>query len=168
MGALLVAGSAFEGALLLVSIAFTWIWGPYRPAPLAFIALFVVGAVAVVATAGLGRATMRTYVRRVAQIDAPATTGPPVVEARAAVALILGIAAVVLIWPFGILLGPAAFWVGLAAVRHINGASGRLTGGGRAQAGAIIGAAVSGIYLFVVLAEVVFILMFGEPMPAAP
>ena len=164
-GALFVAGSALEVAMLLASITFAWTWGPYRPAPIAFIALLVVGAVAAVATAGLGRAMMRTYVQGVALIDASAPTGSPVVEARAALALILGIAAVVLIWPLGILLGPAAFWFGLAALRHINGAPGRLAGGGRAQTGAIMGAAVCGMYLFWVLADVVFIFLFGEPIP---
>src|SRR5258708_5985968 len=82
--------------------------------------------------------------------------------------LLASIAAVVLIWPFGVLLGPAAFWVGLAAVRLINAAPGRLTGGGRAQAGTIIGALVSGGYLFWVLVEVVAIFLFGEAIPAAP
>jgi hypothetical protein len=167
-GALFVAGSAFEAAVLLASIAFGWKFGPYRPAATAFIALLVVGAAATAATAALGRAMMRTHVRRVALIDAPAIGGSPVVEARAGLALILGIAAVVLVWPLGVLLGPGAFWVGLAAVRRINGAPGRLTGGGRAQAGAIIGALVCGMYLFVVLVEVAAIFMFGEPLPAAP
>jgi len=68
---------------------------------------------------------------------------PPVTEARAALALILGIAAVVLVWPLGILLRPAAFWVGISAVRRINRAPGVL-GAGRARTGVIIGAVVSG------------------------
>jgi hypothetical protein len=109
-GALFVAGSVIEGALLLASIAFAWIWGTYRPAPAAFIALLLVGAAAAAATAGLGRAMWRTNVRR-AVIQAPATIGPRTADARAVLALILGIAAVVLVWPLGILLGPAAFWV---------------------------------------------------------
>jgi len=83
-------------------------------------------------------------------------------------ALVLGVAAVVLVWPLGILLGPAAFWVGISAVRRINRAPGLLTGGGRARAGAIIGAVVSGMYLFWVLADVVAIFMFGSAIPAAP
>jgi len=89
-------------------------------------------------------------------------------KARAAVALILGIAAVVLVWPFGILLGPAAFWVGISAIRSINRAPGVLTGAGRARTGIIIGAVVSAMYLFWVLAEVVAVFMFGSPIPAAP
>ena len=163
-----MAGGVLEAALLLASIAFAWIWGTYRPAPAAFVALLVVGAAAAAATAGLGRAMWRTNVQPVGVIEAPTTPGPPVVEARSAVALVLGIAAVVLVWPLGILLGPAAFWVGVSAVRRINRAHGLLTGGGRARAGVIIGAVVSGMYLFWVLADVVAIFMFGSPIPAAP
>jgi hypothetical protein len=167
-GALFVAGGVLEAALLLASITFAWIWGTYRPGPAAFIALLVVGAAAAAATAGVGRAMLRTNVRPVAVIEAPPTTGPPVAEVRAVLAIILGIAAVVLVWPLGILLGPAAFWVGVSAVRRINRAPGLLSGGGRARAGAIIGAVISGMYLFWVLADVVAIFMFGSPIPAAP
>jgi hypothetical protein len=167
-GALFVAGGFLEAALLTASIAFAWIWGTYRPAPAAFIALLVVGAAAAAATAGLGRAMWRTNVQSAAVIDALPTTGPPVAEVRAILALVLGIAAVVLVWPFGILLGPAAFWVGVSAIRRINRAPLLLTGGGRARAGAIIGAVICGIYLFWVLADVVAIFMFGSPIPAAP
>ncbi len=167
-GALFVAGGVVEGALLLASIAFAWIWGTYRPAPAALIALIVVGAAAAAATAGLGRAMWRTNVGSAAVIEAPMATAPPVTEARAALALILGIAAVVLVWPLGILLGPAAFWFGISAVRRINRAPGVLTGAGRARTGVIIGAVVSGMYLFWVLADVIAIFMFGSPIPAAP
>jgi len=168
MGALFVAGGAFEGALLLASIAFGLKWGSYRPAPAAFIALLVVGAVAVAATAGLGRGMWRTNVARRSSLETSPASGPTVVEARAGLALILGIAAVVLIWPLGILLGPAAFWFGIAAVRRINAAADRLVGRGRAQVGVVMGASVCGVYLSVVVAEVVAIFMFGAPIPAAP
>jgi hypothetical protein len=168
-GALFVAGGVLEAALLLASIAFSWIWGTYRPALAAFVALLVVGAAAATATAGLGRAMWRTNVQPVGLIQAPPTIGlPPVAEGRAVLALVLAIAAVVLVWPLGILLGPAAFWVGVSAVRRINRAPGLLTGGGRARAGTIIGAVVSGMYLFWILADVVAIFMFGSPIPAAP
>jgi hypothetical protein len=111
---------------------------------------------------------LRTNVRPVAVIEVPPTAGPPVAVVRAVLAIILGVAAVLLVWPLGILLGPAAFRVGVSAVRRINRAPGLLTGGGRAQAGAIIGAVISGMYLFWVVAEVVAIFMFGSPIPAAP
>ncbi len=79
--ALFVAGGVFEAALLLASIAFAWTWGTYRPAPAAFIALLLVGAVAAAATAGLGRAMWRTNVRPAAAIEAPMAPAPPVTEA---------------------------------------------------------------------------------------
>jgi hypothetical protein len=167
MGALFLSGSAFEAALLLVSMAVGWKLGPYHPGPAAFAALLVVGAAAVAATAGLGIGLMRAYVRRVALIELR-LLGTPLVEAGSTVALILGISAVVLLWPFGILLGPAAFFVGVSAVRRINAAAGRLTGAGRAQAGAIMGSVVSGMYLCFVLVQVVAIFAFGAPIPAAP
>jgi hypothetical protein len=167
-GALFVAGGVVEAAVLLASIVFNGMWGTYRPGPAAFIGLFAVGAIAAAATAGLGRAMWRTTVQPVALIGAPSTAGPPVAEVRATLALVLGIVAVVLVWPFGILLGPAAFWVGTSAVRRINWAPGLLAGGGRARAGAIIGAVICGMYLFWVLADVAAIFVFGSPFPAAP
>jgi len=168
-GALFVAGGVLEAALLLVSIAFSWTWGTYRPAPAAFVALIVVGAAAAAATAGLGRAMWRTNVQPVGQIQvSPTIAPPPVAEGRAVLALVLAIAGVVLVWPFGIFLGPAAFWVGVSAVRRTNRSPGLLTGGGRARAGAIIGAVISAMYLFWIFADVVAIFMFGSPIPAAP
>jgi hypothetical protein len=165
-GAVFVAGGVLEGALLVASIAFAWMWGTYRPTPWALIALLVVGAAAAAATAGLGRAMWRANVVPVAVVEAP--TRLPVTEDRAVLALVLAITAIVLVWPLGILLGPAAFWVGLSAVRRINRAPGMLRGGGSARAGAIIGGLISGMYLFWVLADVVAIFMFGSPIPAAP
>ena len=162
-----MAGAVFEAALLLGSIAFGWKFGPYRPTVVAFVALLLVGSAAVAATAGMGRAMMRSYVPRFAVIGAPGS-GPLVIEARAALALILGIAGIVMIWPFGILIGPAAFWLGMSAVRRINAAPGRLGGGSRARAGAFMGALVCGLYLFVAVVELVATFMFGAPIPAAP
>jgi hypothetical protein len=111
---------------------------------------------------------MRSCVPRFAIVGAPPATRPIVIEARAAIALILGIAAIVMIWPFGILIGPAAFWLGMSAVRRIDAAPGRLAGGGRARAGTFMGAVVCGMYLSVAVAEVAATFMFGAPIPAAP
>jgi hypothetical protein len=111
-GALFVAGGVLEAALLLASIAFAWIWGTYRPAPWALLALLVVGAAATAATAGLGRAMWRANVVPVAVIETPPTTQPHVTEGRAVLALVLAIAAMVLVWPLGILLGPLLFGLG--------------------------------------------------------
>jgi hypothetical protein len=168
MGAVFLAGGVFEGALLLGSIAVGWKLGPYRPSLIAFAALLLIGSAAAAATVALGRAMMRSYTSPSAVIEGQAATGPPVIEARAAVALILGIAAIVMIWPFGILIGPAAFWLGMSAVRRINTAPGRLAGARRARAGVFMGALVCGMYLFVAVVEVVATFLFGAPIPAAP
>lgn len=167
MGAVFVAGGAFEAALLLASMAFSWKWGPYRPGPGAFIALVAAGFGAAAATAGLGAAMMRTGGQRRAPAETPATTHPRPVEPRAGLALSLGILAVVLVWPFGILLGPAACWAGLSAVRRIDRTLGTYAGSGRARVGAFIGALVSGMYLFWILLDVVAIFAFGSAIPAA-
>jgi hypothetical protein len=167
MGALFVAGGAFEAALLLASMVFGWKWGPYRPGPGAFIALVAVGVAAAAATVLIGRAMMRIDNQRLSIIEAPPTTGTRPVESRAGLALSVGIFSVVLVYPFGILLGPAAFLVGLSAVRRINRAPGTLAGSGRARTGAIIGAVVSGMYLFWILVDVVAIFAFGSAIPAA-
>jgi len=84
-----VAGGILEAALLLASIAFDWIWGTYRPAPIAFLALLVVGVAAAAATSGLGGAMWRTSAQPVVAIHAPPTTGPPVPDVRANLALFL-------------------------------------------------------------------------------
>jgi len=60
---------------------------------------------------------------------------------RARWALVLGIASLVLIYPFGIVLGPLALLFGISVVRRIN-RSGTLTGARQARAGAILGGVV--------------------------
>ncbi len=167
MGALFLAGGVFEGALIVASIAIGWKLGPYRPPPVAFVALLLGGSAAAAATAAIGLAMMQSY-PRLALAGIAAATRPNVIEARAAIALILGIAALLMIWPFGILIGPAAFWFGMSAVRRINAAPGRLAGGGRARAGVFMGAVVCATYLSVAVVEVAATFMFGAPIPAAP
>ena len=109
-GAIFVEGGVLEAALLLASIAFSWIWGTYRPAPAAFVALLVVGAAAAAATAGLGKAMWRTNVQPVGFIQGSPTIGPPpVAEGRAVLALILAIVAVVLVWALGNTARPGCF-----------------------------------------------------------
>ena len=168
IGWLFIAGSIGEALLLFASIGFGWVWGPYRPGPGAFVVLVVVGVASIAATAGLGMVMLRVKQPRTVARGAPAITGPPMIEARAAMAVIAGIAAIVLVWPFGVLLGPASFWLGTSAVRRINQDPGKLTGRGRAQMGTIIGALVSGMYLFWILGDVAAIFFFGSPIPAAP
>lgn len=170
IGWLFVAGGIFEALLLIASISFGLTLGPYKPSAGAFIALSVVGFAAAAATAGLGAIMIRTSRPGVAFIPGGTRDGTAhlVVESRAAVALVLGLAAIVLVWPFGILLAPAAFWLGTAAVRRIDQHPVRLSGLGRAKTGTIMGAFISGMYLFWILADVAAIFLFGSPIPAAP
>ena len=77
----------------------------------------------------------------------------------------MGIASVVLIWPFGIVLGPLAFLFGTSTVRHINASGGTLTGARLARAGAICGGSVTALYLLALLAELEAILLFGSAIP---
>ena len=170
IGQLFVAGSICEALLLFASITFGWVSGPYRPSAGAFIALLVVGVTAAAATAGLGAIMIRTSRQRVMLTPggAPATAGPPIVDNRAALALVMGVIAIVLVWPFGIVLAPASFYVGISAVGRIGKDPGRLSGLGRAKAGTLIGAFISGMYLFWILLDVVATYTFGSPIPAAP
>jgi hypothetical protein len=84
---------------------------------------------------------------------------------RARWALALGIASVVLIWPFGIVLGPLALLFGISAVRHVNANGGTLTGARLARAGAICGGSVTALYLLALLTELAAIPLFGSAIP---
>lgn len=170
IGLLFVAGGICEAVLLLASMGFDLAYGTYKPSLTAFITLVAIGFAAVAVTAALGAIMIRASRPRVALTlgVTPGMSGPLVVDSRAAVALVLGVAAIVLVWPLGVLLAPAAFWVGIAAVRRISRDPSRLYGLGRAKTGLFIGAFVSGGYLFWILAEVAAIFMFGSAIPAAP
>jgi len=170
IGQLFVAGSICEALLLLASIGVALASGPYKPNAIAFTVLLVVGVAAAAATAGLGAMMIQTSRRRFASMPGGTArlTGPLAVDSRAAVALVLGIAAIVLIWPLGILLAPAAFWAGITAVRRISQDPARLSGLGRAKTGTLIGSFISGMYLFWILVDVAAIFLFGSPIPAAP
>ena len=90
---------------------------------------------------------------------------PAAIYPRARWVLAMGIASVVLIWPFGIVLGPLALLFGISVVRHINGSGGALAGARQARAGAICGGIVIGIYLLALLAELAAILLTGSAIP---
>jgi hypothetical protein len=156
--------------LLLASIGSGLALGPYIPNAVAFTVLVVVGVAAADATAGLGATIVQTSRPRVALMPGgtASITGPAVVDSRAAVTLLLGIAGIVLVWPLGILLAPPAFWAGITAVRRISQDPARLGGLGRAKTGALIGSFIYGMYLFWILVDVAAIFLFGSPIPAAP
>ena len=87
-------------------------------------------------------------------------------EADAKTALATGIVAVLLLWPFGILLGPLAIWSGMSARRRIQAAGGKLAGDQLALAGMVIGSGVCGVCALLVLAEVGAFLSTGSLIPA--
>jgi hypothetical protein len=81
-------------------------------------------------------------------------------------ALVTGIVGLLLIFPFGVLLGPLALWSGISAQRRIQRADGKLHGSGRAVAGIVIGSIVSALSASMVLAEAVSLILTGGPIPA--
>jgi hypothetical protein len=167
IGRLLMAGSVAEGLLLLASIGFGWTI--QRPAPLAYAILLLVGAASIAATAWIGWHLVGTQIARAvgSEPDILMGSSPPVTDARAIGALVVGIASIALIWPLGVLLGPIALGLGTSAVRRISRRS-DLTGSQLAKPGAVMGAIVCAGYLFWVLADVAAVFLFGSPIPAAP
>ncbi len=81
-------------------------------------------------------------------------------------ALTVGILSVLLIWPFGLLLGPTAVGLGWTARRRILKSQGVLKGGGFAIAGMSLGGVVCGLYLSALLVEVAAIVFTGQALPA--
>jgi hypothetical protein len=155
-GRILIFGSIGEGVLLLVASA-TGI-ATLRAASFAYVVLPAVGITSVVITFLLGRLLLR-------EVPRPAAVGPA--ETRALWARGVGIASVVLVYPLGVVLGPLSLWLGRSAIRRVNRGEAPPSDIGPAAAGAVIGALVCGAYLFWALAEVVAILLFGSPIPAA-
>jgi uncharacterized protein DUF4190 len=80
--------------------------------------------------------------------------------------LVLGICSILLIYPFGVLLGPLALWFGITALRRINRSGRGLAGSGLAVAGIVMGAIVCGLYALILLAELAAFLLTGSLIPA--
>jgi hypothetical protein len=87
-------------------------------------------------------------------------------KSRASIALAVGIGAVVLIWPLGLVLGPVGLWLGVTTIRRINRSDGRVGGLGLAVAGVTLSALVCGFYALAVAAEIAAIVLSGGPIPA--
>jgi len=87
-------------------------------------------------------------------------------DSRAIAALVLGICAIVLIYPLGIVLGPLALGFGITALRRINRNERRLGGLGLAIAGIVMGAVVCGLYALIVFFEAVSLVLTGSLIPA--
>jgi hypothetical protein len=81
-------------------------------------------------------------------------------------ALAAGIVGLLLLFPFGPLLGPMALWSGITARRRIQAADGKLSGSGLAAAGIVIGAIVCALSVSMVIAEVVTFMLTGGLIPA--
>jgi len=87
-------------------------------------------------------------------------------EPEAVTALVAGIVGLLLIFPFGILLGPLALWSGISAQRRIERAGGNLIGSRLAVAGIVIGSIVCALSAFMVLTEAVSLILTGGLIPA--
>jgi hypothetical protein len=159
-GALFIAAGIAEGVLLLA--AATWSLIYRHPDPVQFPILVVLGAASAVATVGFGDA----IVKAAAPIIPPTSIPSPRAEFRAVVSLLVGIAAVVLCYPLGAVLGPAAFLVGRSAVRRIGQATVAVNGAGTARTGMMLGALISATYLLWIVADVAMIFMSGQPFYA--
>ena len=85
---------------------------------------------------------------------------------RATDAMWFGIVGVLLMFPFGVLLGPAALSAGISALRRVRNSGGTMAGSGRAIAGIVMGSIVCGLCAFALLVEVVVFLLTGAPVPA--
>lgn len=81
-------------------------------------------------------------------------------------AMWFGIVGILLVFPFGVLLGPAALFTGISALRRVRNSGGTMAGSGRAIAGIVMGSIVCGLCAFALLLEVVVFLLTGAPIPA--
>ena len=89
-------------------------------------------------------------------------------ELRAVWSLILGIVSILLIWPIGILLGPATVVLATWSLLRIGRSKGALTGSRLSVAGLVMGAVVSGFYWLAIVAEAFSLLLTGSLMPVPP
>jgi uncharacterized Tic20 family protein len=87
-------------------------------------------------------------------------------EPAAKTALAASIVGLVLIWPFGIVLGPFAVWSGISARYRIQAAGGRLRGLTMAAAAIAIGSVVCALCALGLLAELVSFVSTGSWIPA--
>jgi uncharacterized Tic20 family protein len=87
-------------------------------------------------------------------------------EPAAKTAIAAGIVGLILLWPFGLLLGPMALWSGISAQRRIRESGGKLAGSGLAVAGVVIGAVVCALSVAMLLAELISLLSTGSLIPA--
>src|SRR5258708_40042776 len=87
-------------------------------------------------------------------------------EPAAKTALAAGIVGLLLVWPFGLLLGPLALWSGISAQRRIQASGGKLAGSGLAMAGAVMGAVVWALPTALRLPGFIPLRLPASPIPA--
>jgi len=87
-------------------------------------------------------------------------------EPASKTAFAAGIVGLLLLWPFGLLLGPLALWSGLSAQRRIQASGGKPAGSGLAVAGVVIGAVVCALSAAMLGAEFIALLSTGSLIPA--
>src|SRR5260370_40663805 len=91
-------------------------------------------------------------------------------EPSAKTALAAAIVGLLLLWPFGLLLGPLALWSGISAQRRLQASGGKLAGSGPAVAGVRGGAGGWGLAMAVVFARMIRLpsTLSRRPSPRAP
>jgi len=157
--AILMAAGLMELLVVVGAAATGWVATNLEALPR--LLAILIGLWSAIATFNMGKRLMPTGVPLDSRLGAPT-------EACAGMGLAMAIGAVVLIWPFGILLGPAALLVSLRALSPIKRAGGDLSGFGIAASAAVPACFVCGLYLFVLVLESAAALAFGELIPAAP
>lgn len=160
LGAVFLAGGIAEAGILLAAAGWSLIYR--HPDPVQFPILVVLGAASAAATVGFGDGIVKAAAPAI-----PPTNGPSArAEARAVLSLLVGIAALILCYPLGVVLGPSAFLLGRSGVHRIGRASEAVNGVGIARAGMMLGALVSAAYMLWIVADVAMIFMSGEPFYA--
>jgi hypothetical protein len=81
-------------------------------------------------------------------------------------ALAVAIVSLVIVFPLGVVLGPAALLLGIRAIRRISRSGGRLSGEPSAIAATAIAAVVSVLWAMALIAEVVVLAGTGALIPA--
>ena len=81
-------------------------------------------------------------------------------------ALAVAVVSLVIVFPLGVVLGPAALLLAIRAIRRIGRSEGRLTGEPSAIAATAIAAVVSVVWAVVLIAEVVVLVGTGGLIPA--
>ena len=115
----------------------------------------------------VGQATLGSFVKVMSEASRGSFAQPTrTYEPRATNASWFGIVGVLLMFPFGFLLGPAALWSGISGLRRIRRSGGALAGSKQAIAGIAMGSIICSMCAVVLILEIVVVLLTGAPIPA--